>query len=215
MKQHDWQEVTGTHFTITLHSSLIIWLSACRTPQDNTTGKKSQARTYPDLLKDEHDEALFDYYCTSQIVTIDIKTGAVSKVCVGRRFERVQVWARFAPGPANDELGCPLQSVALPRPDEIPLVRTTPDAWTTTPDALHTTPDALYATSDAAHTMPDALHTTLDAFRLIPHVCTLALTHRQTGGTFWSAGWSGHTRSHFHAAASPVAPSCGHAMARL
>lgn len=61
-------------------------MSACCTPQDNTTGKKSQARTYPDLLKDEHDEALFDYYCTSQIVTIDINTGAVSKVCVGRRL---------------------------------------------------------------------------------------------------------------------------------
>lgn len=79
-----------------------------------------------------------------------------------------------------------------------------------TPCLLPSTPHPM-----GAHTMPDALHTTLDAFRSIPHVCTLALTHRQTGGTFWSAGWSGHIRSHFRAAASPAAPSCGHVMARL
>lgn len=48
--------------------------------QDNSTGKTSQNRTYPDLLKDAHDEALFDYYGTSQIVTVDVETGALSKV---------------------------------------------------------------------------------------------------------------------------------------
>ena len=35
--------------------------------QDNSEGKKSQNRTYPDLLKDEHDVALFEYYCTSEV----------------------------------------------------------------------------------------------------------------------------------------------------
>ncbi len=37
-----------------------------------STGKPSPARTYQDLLKDRHDEALFDYYCTSQLALLDI-----------------------------------------------------------------------------------------------------------------------------------------------
>lgn len=35
--------------------------------QRNIGGAKSQNRTYPDLLKDAHDEALFDYYCSSLV----------------------------------------------------------------------------------------------------------------------------------------------------
>lgn len=33
--------------------------------QCNVRGETAQARTYQDLLKDEHDEALFDYYGTA------------------------------------------------------------------------------------------------------------------------------------------------------
>jgi hypothetical protein len=48
--------------------------------KDNSTGKKSQNRTFTDLLKDDHDVALFDYYGTSQIATIDVKSGKVTTV---------------------------------------------------------------------------------------------------------------------------------------
>jgi dipeptidyl aminopeptidase/acylaminoacyl peptidase len=40
-----------------------------------TAGKVAQVRTYQDLLKDAHDEVLFDYYMTSQIARIDAATG--------------------------------------------------------------------------------------------------------------------------------------------
>lgn len=36
-----------------------------------STGKPAPVRTYQDLLKNKHDEALFDYYCTSQLVRVD------------------------------------------------------------------------------------------------------------------------------------------------
>jgi dipeptidyl aminopeptidase/acylaminoacyl peptidase len=35
------------------------------------TGKSAPARTFQDLLKNPHDEALFDYYCTGQLVLLD------------------------------------------------------------------------------------------------------------------------------------------------
>ena len=38
-------------------------------------GAAGPVRTYQDLLKDEHDEALFDYYAASQLVLIDTVTG--------------------------------------------------------------------------------------------------------------------------------------------
>lgn len=40
-----------------------------------TTGEKAAVRTYQDLLEDPHDEALFEYYSTSQLVHIDVETG--------------------------------------------------------------------------------------------------------------------------------------------
>lgn len=40
-----------------------------------STGKRAPARTYQDLLKNKHDEALFDHYCTAQLVLIDAGTG--------------------------------------------------------------------------------------------------------------------------------------------
>ena len=42
--------------------------------QDNSYGAKSQARTYQDLLKDSHDEDLFDYYSTSSLVTVKVQS---------------------------------------------------------------------------------------------------------------------------------------------
>lgn len=45
--------------------------------EDNTDGKKSQSRTYQDLLKDSYDESLFEYYGTSQLLSINVQTKAV------------------------------------------------------------------------------------------------------------------------------------------
>lgn len=44
--------------------------------EDNSSGKKSQARTYPDLLKSPYDERLFEYYTTSQLVIVSVGGGA-------------------------------------------------------------------------------------------------------------------------------------------
>lgn len=43
--------------------------------QGNKGGDVRQARTYADLLKDSHDAELFDYYCKSEYVAVDVKTG--------------------------------------------------------------------------------------------------------------------------------------------
>ena len=40
--------------------------------QDNTSGKKSQARTYQDLLKDPYDEDAFEYYTTTELVVVQV-----------------------------------------------------------------------------------------------------------------------------------------------
>jgi len=47
-------------------------------------GAKSQARTYQDLLKDAHDEALFEYYCTSALVKVNVASGSIRKLGEGR-----------------------------------------------------------------------------------------------------------------------------------
>jgi dipeptidyl aminopeptidase/acylaminoacyl peptidase len=43
-----------------------------------SSGRAGPVRTYQDLLTNEHDEALFDYYCTSQPVLVDVTTGKVT-----------------------------------------------------------------------------------------------------------------------------------------
>lgn len=45
--------------------------------QDNSHAGKSQGRTFPDLLRDEHDDALFEHYCTSDVVKVDVVSGEV------------------------------------------------------------------------------------------------------------------------------------------
>lgn len=42
--------------------------------EDNSSGKKSQARTYPDLLASPHDEAVFDHLGTSQLVSVKVRS---------------------------------------------------------------------------------------------------------------------------------------------
>jgi dipeptidyl aminopeptidase/acylaminoacyl peptidase len=51
-------------------------------------GKRGAVRTYEDLLQNSHDEALFDYYATSQIVLI--KNGIITPVGKPGIFSRVE-----------------------------------------------------------------------------------------------------------------------------
>ena len=40
-----------------------------------TGPKEAPVLTYPDLLQNDHDEKLFDYYLNSQLTLLDVKTG--------------------------------------------------------------------------------------------------------------------------------------------
>ena len=42
---------------------------------EETSGKVSQVMTYQDLLKNEHDEFLFEYYASSQLLTVQASSG--------------------------------------------------------------------------------------------------------------------------------------------
>ncbi|KAK9835947.1 hypothetical protein WJX81_000393 [Elliptochloris bilobata] len=61
--------------------------------QDNTAGRTSQARTYPDLLANPHDEALFEYYTTSELVLVSVSSGEAARVGPPR------LYTSFAPSP--------------------------------------------------------------------------------------------------------------------
>ncbi len=58
-----------------------------------SSGKVSPVRTYQDLLKDAHDEALFDHYATAQLVLYDTKTRQA------RRVGEPSIFASVAPSP--------------------------------------------------------------------------------------------------------------------
>jgi dipeptidyl aminopeptidase/acylaminoacyl peptidase len=47
---------------------------------DETAGKTSQVATFQDLLQDEHDEALFEYYGRTQLLEVRAETGAARHV---------------------------------------------------------------------------------------------------------------------------------------
>jgi len=58
-----------------------------------SSGVTSPVRTYQDLLEDEHDEALFDHYATSQIVFINSENG------IGRPLGEPGLYTEFEPSP--------------------------------------------------------------------------------------------------------------------
>ncbi|MFN0103971.1 MAG: prolyl oligopeptidase family serine peptidase [Bryobacteraceae bacterium] len=121
-------------------------------------GKAAPAPTFQDLLKSEHDEKLFDYYCTSQAVLMDVETGRMTavgkpaifsslrpspdgKYLVTQRVHRPYSWVlpamRF---PVDMEVWRPdgtvvRQMAALPLADRIPIdgVRTGPRNLNWTP----------------------------------------------------------------------------------
>lgn len=45
-----------------------------------TAGRRSLMPTFPDLLSNPHDEALFEYHATSQLARIDAETGEVERI---------------------------------------------------------------------------------------------------------------------------------------
>lgn len=63
--------------------------------QSNRGGNVAQARTYADLLKDTHDESLFDYYCTSELVAVDTRNGSTKPWGDGKP----RIYTRVDPSP--------------------------------------------------------------------------------------------------------------------
>jgi dipeptidyl aminopeptidase/acylaminoacyl peptidase len=61
-------------------------------------GKAAPAPTYEDLLKNAHDDALFEYYFTSQLAAINTATGA--KTSIGRPA----IFASVTPSPSGQQL---------------------------------------------------------------------------------------------------------------
>jgi dipeptidyl aminopeptidase/acylaminoacyl peptidase len=47
---------------------------------EETSGKKAGTATYEDLLKNSHDENLFEYYATFQLLSVNSQTGEVSAI---------------------------------------------------------------------------------------------------------------------------------------
>jgi dipeptidyl aminopeptidase/acylaminoacyl peptidase len=66
--------------------------------EENYGGKAAPAPTYEDLLQTAYDDALFDYYFTSQIAAINVTTGA--KTPIGKPA----VFANVTPAPGSQHL---------------------------------------------------------------------------------------------------------------
>ncbi len=61
-------------------------------------GKAAPAPTYEDLLKTAYDDALFDYYFTSQLTAVNVSTGAKSAI------GRPAVFANVSPAPGGQHV---------------------------------------------------------------------------------------------------------------
>jgi len=58
---------------------------------EECSGRSGPVRTYQDLLQNSHDETLFDYYCRSQLVWIDLSTKSTRPVGEAAIFSDVDV----------------------------------------------------------------------------------------------------------------------------
>jgi len=65
--------------------------------QENTA-RKTAHRTYQDVLKNEHDAALFEHYMRSQLIRINVKTGR------SRKLNKPAIIASFVPSPDSNYL---------------------------------------------------------------------------------------------------------------
>jgi dipeptidyl aminopeptidase/acylaminoacyl peptidase len=63
-----------------------------------TSGKAAPAATYEDMIKTAHDEALFEYYFTSQLAAINVASG--SKTLIGRPA----IFESVTPSPSGEYL---------------------------------------------------------------------------------------------------------------
>jgi len=63
-----------------------------------TSGKAAPAATYEDMIKTAHDEALFEYYFTSQLAAISVASG--SKTMIGRPA----IFESVTPSPSSEYL---------------------------------------------------------------------------------------------------------------
>ncbi|KXZ47835.1 hypothetical protein GPECTOR_32g447 [Gonium pectorale] len=59
------------------------------TVSDNTAGRKAQNRTWPDLLRDDHDIALFEYYGVSELLLLDVASGQATTIDQPRMYIEV------------------------------------------------------------------------------------------------------------------------------
>lgn len=67
--------------------------------QSTTKGQKAQVRTYQDLLQDAHDEALFEFYTTTQLAVVDATGGALSQGSPVKRIGAPAMWSRAEASP--------------------------------------------------------------------------------------------------------------------
>lgn len=71
-------------------------------------GKKAPVRTYEDLLENAHDEALFDYYATAQLVVVHTHTGKLGPVTASAMSEsrvgKPAIFARVQPSPDGQHI---------------------------------------------------------------------------------------------------------------
>jgi dipeptidyl aminopeptidase/acylaminoacyl peptidase len=96
-----WMEDSRTLLVQTIVSERGAALVAPQTPTGPTiqesTGRAGPAPTYQDLLQNAHDEALFDYYCTSQLAAVLADDKVIS---VGRPA----IFANVEPSPDGEHL---------------------------------------------------------------------------------------------------------------
>ena len=55
-----------------------------------SSGKPAPVRTYEDLMQNPHDEALFDYYVTAQLATVDAQSGKATTIGAPAVFEEAE-----------------------------------------------------------------------------------------------------------------------------
>jgi dipeptidyl aminopeptidase/acylaminoacyl peptidase len=63
-----------------------------------SSGRPGPVVTFEDLLKTSHDEALFEYYTTSQLATVDIDSGKISE------FGKAAIFQRVDPAPDGEHV---------------------------------------------------------------------------------------------------------------
>ena len=58
---------------------------------EESLGKKSTERTYQHLLKNSHDEKLFEYYFTSQLILLNTQSGKIKKIRKSAIYKEVEL----------------------------------------------------------------------------------------------------------------------------